>query len=344
MSGLKTPVYNKITVSKAYPDANQDLSREESIFESFEIEFADINRFEVISPVGSGKYSTVFLGRMDGKKRCAIKTLKNIPYVKIQKEIGILTRVSSIPNVIQLYGTVIDPLTDTISIITDYLPSEPPKSLFPKLTIDEIRILMYKLLVSLNESHKRGIMHRDVKPGNMLFSKNHKKMKLIDWGLAELYFPKMAYSPRVSTLRYKAPELLLNYQYYDYGIDVWGAGCVLAEMLIRFPFFEGRDFDEMVCDIASVCGTASIQQYAEKYGLQLSQEITVNLPQAQAPQWHKIVQNGTIPQKKYNADAVKLLTALLTVDHEERITAAEALQFSFFDPIRKEMEGEANDS
>ena len=340
MSGLKTPVYNKISVSRVYADANKDLSREESIFESFQIEFTDISRFEVISPVGSGKYSTVFLGRMDGKKKCAIKTLKNIPFVKIQKEICILNRVSSIPNVIQLYGTVIDPLTDTISIITDYLPSELPKTLFPKLTIDEIRILMYQLLVSLNESHKRGIMHRDVKPGNMLFSKNHKRMKLIDWGLAELYFPKMAYSPRVSTLRYKAPELLLNYQYYDYGIDVWGAGCVLAEMLIRFPFFEGHDFDEMVCDIACVCGSAAIQQYAEKYGLQLSSEIQMNLPQTQAPQWYKLVQIGAIPKNKYNADAIKLLTALLTVDHEERITAEEALQFSFFDPIRNEMEGE----
>ena len=46
-------------------------------------------------------------------------------------------------------------------------------------------------------------------------------MKLIDWGLAEIYFPKTAYTPRVSTLRYKAPELLLNYQYYDYGIDAF---------------------------------------------------------------------------------------------------------------------------
>ena len=92
MSGLKTPVYNKISVSRVYADANKDLSREESIFESFQIEFTDISRFEVISPVGSGKYSTVFLGRMDGKKKCAIKTLKNIPFVKIQKEICILYR------------------------------------------------------------------------------------------------------------------------------------------------------------------------------------------------------------------------------------------------------------
>ena len=340
MTSSKTPVYNKITVSKIYPDVNKDLPREESIFESFKIEFSDISRFEVISPVGSGKYSTVFLGRMDGKKRCAIKTLKNIPYVKIQKEICILTRVSSVPNAIQLYGTVIDPLTDTISIITDYLPNESPKTLFSKLTLNEIRVLMFQLLVSLNESHKRGIMHRDVKPGNMLFSKNRKKIKLIDWGLADLYFPKMAYSPRVSTMRYKAPELLLNYQYYDYGIDVWGAGCVLAEMLIKFPFFEGRDFDEMVCDIASVCGTDSITQYAEKYGLTLSQEVQNNLPQAKSPQWYKIVQNGSIPQSKYDPEAVKLLTALLTVDHEDRITAAEALQFPFFDPIRKEMDEE----
>lgn len=334
---LKTPTYNKISVSRVYNDVVKDANELDSLIENFQIEYTDIERFQVVSPVGTGKYSTVFLGRMDGKKKCAIKTLKNVPFFKIQKEICLLTKVKDIPNTVQLYGVVSDPLTDTISIITDYLKSESPRTLFPKLTLENIRVLMWQLLTCLDESHKRGIMHRDVKPGNMLFGKNKKSMKLIDWGLGDMYVAKEAYSPRVSTLRYKAPELLLNYQYYDYGIDVWGAGCVLAEMLVRFPFFEGRDIDEMVCDVASVCGTNAIQAYVNKYGLTLTPEMQGNLPNVQQPQFNKLTSNPSFNQSKNNPDALDLLQKLLTIDHEERITAAEALQHKFFDPLRAKM-------
>ncbi|EAY18760.1 CMGC family protein kinase [Trichomonas vaginalis G3] len=334
---LKTPVYNKISVSRVYNDIIKDAHELESIVVDFPIELTDIERFQVISPVGTGKYSTVFLGRMDGKKKCAIKTLKNVPHFKIQKEICLLTKIKDIPNTVQLYGVVVDPLTDTFSIITDYLKSESPRTLFPKLTLENIRILMWQLLTCLNESHKRGIMHRDVKPGNILFGQNRKSMKLIDWGLGDFYLAKEAYSPRVSTLRYKAPELLLNYQYYDYGIDVWGAGCVLAEMLVRFPFFEGRDIDEMVGDVSSVCGTNAITAYVNKYGLQLTPEMQKNLSNTQTPQFNKLTQNPSFNQAKNDHDALDLLQKLLTVDHEERITAAEALEHKFFDPIRSKM-------
>lgn len=337
MTSLKTPTYNRITVSHVYKDINKDVPKDTDAFAEYEVEYDDIDRYEVISPVGSGKYSTVFQGRMDKKKECAIKTLKNIPFVKIQREICLLNKVRSIPNVVQLFGVVKDPLTGTISIITDYMNSESPRTLFSKLSLDEIRILTYKLLVSLDGSHQRGIMHRDVKPGNMLFDRNHRDMELIDWGLADLYIPEQAYTCRVSTLRYKAPELLLNYQYYDYGVDVWGAGCVLAEMMIKFPFFEGRDIDEMIVDVASLCGTAAINRYCDKYGIKLSPDVAGNLPQTPNPQWSKIAKNGQIPAHKFDEDGLDLLQQLLTVDHEERISAADALRHKFFDPIRDQV-------
>jgi serine/threonine protein kinase len=65
---------------------------------------------------------------------------------------------------------------------------------------------------------------------------------LIDFGLADFYLPNKSYNVRVASRHYKAPELLLGFEYYDYGIDMWGVGCILAGLLFRRePFFRGRD-------------------------------------------------------------------------------------------------------
>lgn len=331
---LNTPNYRIISTSKIYKDVNSHISPDDNFFENFQIEYGDIEKYEVISPIGSGKYSLVFSGRCrDSGEYCAVKILKNIPFIKIKKEICLLKMVAKIPNCVRLYSVVKDPLTGFISIVTDYLNNENPRNLYPNLSIDDIRVLIYKLLHSINECAKIGIMHRDIKPGNLLISDDHRDLKLIDWGLGDLYFPGKPYTVRVSTMRYKAPELLMNYQYYDYGVDVWGVGCVLAEMLVKFPFFEGRNIDEMIIEIAKICGSSSILQYIDKYGLEVQQSTLSKLPNNNNSCWQRVI--NMIKPKKMDKDAVDLLKKLLKVDHEDRITAAKALTHPFFDPIRK---------
>jgi casein kinase II subunit alpha len=179
-------------------------------------------------------------------------------------------------------------------------------------------------------------MHRDVKPGNLIISADRKNLKVIDWGLADLYFPKRRYNVRVSTLRYKAPELLLRYEYYDYGIDVWGAGCVFGELLVKIPFFEGRTPEEMVASIATVCGFETLVNYVERYGLSVPGMAITMLPSNPSPSWHRLF--GIVRSSKKDEQAFDLLKKLLTVDHNDRITAREALDHPFFDSIREEME------
>ena len=74
-------------------------------------------------------------------------------------------------------------------------------------------------------------MHRDVKPNNIAYDYNNKIVKLIDWGLGEFYFPNKNYNVRVSSLFFKAPELLLGYEHYDYSIDMWALGCTFAAIV-----------------------------------------------------------------------------------------------------------------
>ena len=107
-------------------------------------------------------------------------------------------------------------------------------------------------------------------------------------------------------------------------------------MLIKFPFFEGHSPDEMIAQVASLCGTVQLLQYVDKYGLNLSQDALSLFPTNQSSGWLKYI--SLIKPAKYDEDAIRLLRTLLTIDHAERISAAEALKHPFFDPIRKNME------
>lgn len=100
---------------------------------------------------------------------------------------------------------------------------------------------MQQLLSGLEHIHERGILHRDIKGSNLLIDKNG-MLKIADFGLANFYQPKQKrpLTSRVVTLWYRAPELLLGSTEYGVGIDLWSAGCLLAEMFMGRPIMPGR--------------------------------------------------------------------------------------------------------
>ena len=100
---------------------------------------------------------------------------------------------------------------------------------------------MHQLLSGLQHCHERGILHRDIKGSNLLIDKNG-MLKIADFGLANYFSPKGKHplTSRVVTLWYRAPELLLGSTDYGAGIDLWSAGCLLAEMFAGRPIMPGR--------------------------------------------------------------------------------------------------------
>ena len=239
----------------------------------------------------------------------------------------------------------------------------------------EIKYYLFHLLVALDALHSRGVMHRDVKPRNTLINRSatyprrdglgnrrglsssssppsaalageRNSLMLVDLGLADFYLPGQRYNVRVASRHYKAPELLVGNEYYDYAVDLWGVGCILAGLLFRRePFFRGRDNVDQLAKIVSVLGPNDLRDYCGRVGIELSAELNAAVlkyasragPHGSRRPWRDFV-TGSCP--KPGDDALDLLDRLLVYDHLERYTAREAMAHQFFDDVRGRVKDE----
>uniref|UniRef100_A0A672K3B4 Casein kinase II subunit alpha-like n=1 Tax=Sinocyclocheilus grahami TaxID=75366 RepID=A0A672K3B4_SINGR len=188
---------------------------------------------------------------------------------------------------------------------------------------------------ALDYCHSMGIMHRDVKPHNVMIDHEHRKLRLIDWGLAEFYHPSQEYNVRVASRYFKGPELLVDYQMYDYSLDMWSLGCMLASMIFRKePFFHGHDNYDQLVRIAKVLGTEDLYDYIDKYNIELDPRFNDILGRHSRKRWERFVHSEN--QHLVSTEALDFLDKLLRYDHQARLTAREAMEHPYFYPIVKD--------
>mmetsp|Transcript_94104 Transcript_94104/g.166026 ORF Transcript_94104/g.166026 Transcript_94104/m.166026 type:complete len:333 (-) Transcript_94104:128-1126(-) len=319
---------------RLYHDANVIRPREYWDYETLSVNWGCQDNYEVLKKIGRGKYSEVFEGiNVLTDQKCVIKILKPVMKKKIKREIRILQNLCGGPNVVKLLDVVRDPQSKTPSLIFEYINNTDFKTLYPTFTDYDIRYYIYEILKALDYCHSQGIMHRDVKPHNVMIEHESRKLRLIDWGLAEFYHPGKEYNVRVASRYYKGPELLVDFQLYDYSLDMWSLGCMLAGMVFRKePFFHGHDNYDQLVKIARVLGTDGLFAYLDKYTLELDPHFDDVLGRHSRKAWVKFVTSEN--HHLANAEAIDLIDRLLVYDHAARILPKEAMQTHlYFRPI-----------
>ncbi|XP_027703640.1 cyclin-dependent kinase 6 [Vombatus ursinus] len=181
--------------------------------------------------------------------------------------------------------------------------------------------MMFQLLRGLDFLHSHRVVHRDLKPQNILVTSNG-QIKLADFGLARIYSFQMALTSVVVTLWYRAPEVLLQSSYAT-PVDLWSVGCIFAEMFRRKPLFRGSSDVDQLGKILDVIGLPGEEDWPNDVALP-RQAFNAKSPQ---------------PIEKFVTDIDELgkdlLMKCLTFNPAKRISACGALSHPYFHDVEK---------
>jgi len=183
-----------------------------------------------------------------------------------------------------------------------------------------IKSFMYQLLRGIAFCHENRVLHRDLKPQNLLIN-NKGQLKLADFGLARAFgIPVNTFSNEVVTLWYRAPDVLLGSRTYNTSIDIWSAGCIMAEMYSGRPLFPGTTNEDQLQRIFRLMGTPSERSWP---GISTFPEYKPNFPVYPTQDLRMI-----LPQ--IDTQGLNLLSSMLQLRPDLRISAAEALRHQWF--------------
>uniref|UniRef100_A0A8C6XAN6 Glycogen synthase kinase-3 beta n=1 Tax=Naja naja TaxID=35670 RepID=A0A8C6XAN6_NAJNA len=279
--------------------------------------------------IGNGSFGVVYQAKLcDSGELVAIKKVLQDKRFK-NRELQIMRKLDHC-NIVRLryffYSSGEKKDEVYLNLVLDYVPEtvyrvarhySRAKQTLPMIFV---KLYMYQLFRSLAYIHSFGICHRDIKPQNLLLDPDTAVLKLCDFGSAKQLVrgePNVSY---ICSRYYRAPELIFGATDYTSSIDVWSAGCVLAELLLGQPIFPGDSGVDQLVEIIKVRGE-QIREMNPNY-------TEFKFPQIKAHPWTKVFRPRTPPE------AIALCSRLLEYTPTARLTPLEACAHSFFDELR----------
>ena len=291
-----------------------------------------MEKYQRVEKIGEGAYGVVYKAR--DRRNGSFFALKRIildgqeegvPSTAI-REISLLKELDH-ENIVMLKDVVHS--ENKLYLVFEFLDQDLKKymdSCGPEgLSPDLVKSYLYQLLKGVAFCHSHRVLHRDLKPQNLLIDRSG-QLKLADFGLARAFgIPIRMYTHEVVTLWYRAPEILLGSKHYSTPVDIWSIGCIFAEMANRHPLFPGDSEIDELFRIFRNLGTPNEESWS---GVSSLADYKVTFPQWK-PRHVSRFCSGLV-----DTNGQDLLCKMLTYNPSSRITAKVALEHPYFTALQ----------
>eukprot|EP00179_Madagascaria_erythrocladioides_P007498 CAMPEP_0198323438 /NCGR_PEP_ID=MMETSP1450-20131203/11680_1 /TAXON_ID=753684 ORGANISM="Madagascaria erythrocladiodes, Strain CCMP3234" /NCGR_SAMPLE_ID=MMETSP1450 /ASSEMBLY_ACC=CAM_ASM_001115 /LENGTH=471 /DNA_ID=CAMNT_0044027141 /DNA_START=112 /DNA_END=1527 /DNA_ORIENTATION=+ len=340
--------------NKSYDHLIREQRKERARREFFHHASINPTRYRILSVMGEGAFGVVCkavdgVAEQAGQRDChvAIKRIRKVMdtppmATRVLREMKFLRLLGGHENIVGIKDILVpgEASFNDAFVVFELMDADLATVLRSKtvLTPNHIKYFLFQLLKALAFMHESNVMHRDLKPGNLLVNRTG-TLKVCDLGLARAAFelpdPMNLWTDYVATRWYRAPELILNPGVqYSSAIDMWSVGCIFAEMLSRgMPLFPGASESDQIALIVRVTGRPSpqiIEAIRDPNTRQYMRSVPI---EPQAPLENLFAANGEICEE--SAMACDLLRRFLAFNPLERITATQALAHPYFGDFRK---------
>lgn len=302
------------------------------------------NRYSLNQVIGEGAYGVVASATdVTTSENVAVKRIRRVldtypMATRILRELKFLRLLRGHENVIEVKDILVpsdrDRFNDTF-VVFELMPCDLYRVIHSTAPLNaaNVKFLMFQLLRGIQYLHRAGVLHRDLKPSNILVDAKC-RLKICDFGLARATFraendaDMMLWTNYVATRWYRAPELIMpRATNYGTAIDVWSAGCIFAEMILRKPLFPGEDSSDQLRRITEFTGKPELGTI-QKLKSAHAQEVISSMPARGPIDLRTLFPAGTDPA------ALRLISGMLEFDPDKRISAHDALMDDYFSDWR----------
>lgn len=290
-----------------------------------------MEKYQKIEKIGEGTYGVVYkaknrtTGELVALKKIRLEAEdEGIPSTAI-REISILKELQH-PNIVRLHDVI--HTEKKLTLVFEFLDQDLKKFLDTwseqGLNQNTIKSMLYQLLKGVSFCHDRRVLHRDLKPQNLLINSDG-ELKLADFGLARAFgIPVRSYTHEVVTLWYRAPDVLMGSRKYSTPVDLWSVGCVFGEMAKGRPLFPGTSDHDQLMRIFKALGTPTETSWPSMKDLP---EYKSDWPVYDAKDVAELV-DDKLPEKGKH-----LLLSMLQFEPASRVSAKEAMRHPYFDDL-----------